>query len=161
MQRIAPILLALLFLIPVACDSNNMEDGISSLAGEYDFTEFQFIPDSNLLEPVNLLDTLVVTSTQLQIFSAGRFTLLYEFRGGSSKFVGGDAHRTDRGVRLSGAREDEEIFSDLLLPIEFELRSEGSILMTQEDRRVNLEAYSNRYRGLPSVEGTLSLTLSR
>lgn len=162
MQKLPKAWLVLLLLIPIACDSNNADDEIGELAGEFSFTEFRFTPDSNLLAPVNMRDTLAVDATRLQLFSSGRFTLLYQFNGGAPKFVGGDARRTNRGVRLIGDRDDEQIFSDLLLPLELELTAESASRLTAStNRRVNLAAFSDRYKGLPSVEGTLSLTLSR
>lgn len=162
MQKLQLTLLVLLMLVPIACDSNNEDDGIAELAGEYTFSEFRFTPDSNLLEPVNMLDTLVVEATRLQLFSSGRFTLLYQFEGGQSTFVGGNATRTNDGVRISGDRDNEEIFAALLLPVEFELTAESTTTLTaREDRRVDLARFSDRYEGLPSVEGTLFLTLRR
>lgn len=162
LHKIPHAALVLLLLVPVACDSNNEDNEIGELAGEYSFTEFRFTPDSNLLEPVNMLDTLAVNATRLQLFTSGRFTLLYQFEGGAATFVGGNATRTNGGVRLKGDLEEEQVFSDLLLPVEFELTASSSTTLTARvDRRVNLAAFSGRYEGLPSVEGTLALTLRR
>jgi hypothetical protein len=145
------------------CDSNSADQDLGTLAGEYALQQFRFVPDSPLLEPVNMLDTLVVGATKLQLFSSGRFTLLYQFEGGKSTFVGGDATATSGGVKLKGDRNDEAVYGGLLLPIEFQLKSgtAGGTLNATLERRVNLSAFSDRYQGLPSVEGKLILALKR
>lgn len=145
-----------------ACDSNDSGKDLGELAGEYRFDVYRFVPESPLLAPVNMLDTLVVTSTRLQLFSSGRFTLLYQFEGASPKFIGGDAERTSRGVRIKGDRADEALYADLLLPIELELENAAiNQLSARLNRRVNLASFSDKYAGLPSVEGTLVMTLKR
>ena len=155
--------LAVLSLTLLGCDSNSADEDLGTHAGEYTFQQFRFVPDSPLLEPVNMLDTLVVSATRLQLFTSGRFTLLYQFEGGKSTFVGGDATGASGGVKLKGERSDEAIYGSLLLPVEFELKTgtaAGTLNATLE-RRVNLAAFSDRYQGLPSVEGRLVLALKR
>lgn len=157
----------LLLLLPsvflwAACDSGDSGPDIDDIVGEYGFIEYRFLPDSPLLAPVEMTDTLVVAETRLQLFTSGRFTLLYRFEGApSATFVGGDAERTSSGVRLKGESSDESAYLDLLLPIEIELNTGATSgrLSANMDRRVNLSAFSDRYAGLPSVEGTLILSL--
>ncbi|NNE68784.1 MAG: hypothetical protein HKN29_00320 [Rhodothermales bacterium] len=164
MKRNPFLLLLPLALFWAACDSGDSGPDIDDVVGEYGFIEYRFLPDSPLLEPVDMTDTLVVAETRLQLFTSGRFTLLYRFEGSpSATFVGGDAERTSRGVKLKGESDDEDAYLDLLLPVEIEL-STGTTpgrLSANIDRRVNLSAFSDRYAGLPSVEGTLILSLQR
>ncbi len=58
---------------------------------------------------------------------------------------------------------EEAVYGRLLLPIEFQWKSgtaAGTLNATLE-RRVNLSAFSDRYAGLPSVEGKPILALKR
>ncbi len=155
-------------LIPVvlllglsACDSNDTVD-FDVVAGDYAFTQFAFTPASSLLEPLNVLDTLVTANTRLQLFSSGRFTLMYQFVGGSSEFVGGDYTVTSSRVRIKGDAKEKAFYEALLLSNEFTLTRESDTVLSAEiEREVNLEEFSRRYQGLTAVKGTLSLRLQR
>lgn len=154
--------LVLVVLALAGCDSsdNNPRD-LEAVTGEYTFTRFTFTPESTLLTPVDMLDTLDVSATRLQLFSSGRFTLMYQFRGASAAFVGGDFTVTDKRVRLNGSSDEKAFYEALLLSNEITLERDGTALSASIDREVNLEEFSPRYKGLPSVSGTLSLRLER
>lgn len=162
-RQILGVFTALLLLFLVACDSNNdNRSDVEAVAGEYAFVEFRFLPDSDLLTPVNMLDTLLVENTRLQLFSSARFTLLYQFEGGDPTFVGGTFSVSDRRVRLNGAIDEAAFYEALLLSNETTLdRQDNGDLSADINRSVNLSAFSNRYRGLPSVDGKTILRLSR
>ena len=151
------VLAAALFL--AACDSSE-ETRPSDVAGEYIFTEFRFEPDSPLLPPANLLDTLVTSNTRLQLFSSGRFTLLYQFSGANPEFIGGDFEVSDERIRVRGREDEASFYGQLLLAPEFTLQREGSDAFHASIRRtVDLEKFSPAYRGLRSVEGAVKLRL--
>jgi len=102
------------------CDSQTDENRyIEEVVGEYHFNTFKFVPESSVLPPVNVLDTLVTEETRLQLFA--RFTLLYRFIGDDPAFVGGDFQATKSRVILKGNKEDEKFYVALLLPTEIEL----------------------------------------
>ncbi len=136
---------------------------VREVIGEYFFDTFQFVPESSALETVNVMDTLVYEETRLQLFSSKRFTLLYRFKNGSPAFVGGDFEVSRSRVVLKGNPDDEEFYAALLLPTEIPLQrsDDPDVLTGSIKRRVNLEAFSPRYRGLLSVRGTLVLELRR
>ena len=155
--------LALVLGLLSACDSNDTSDDFSAVAGEYTFTRFEFVPASSLVQPLNVLDTLETANTQLQLFSTGRFTFMYQFKGGPTEFVGGDYSVTPSQIRIKGLAEERDVYEALLLSNEFTLNRESNdtVLRADIEREVNLEEFSDRYVGLKAVLGTLSLELHR
>lgn len=145
-----------------ACDSGGDDVRPGDVAGEYVFTEFRFVPDSPLLPAANVLDTLVVANTRLQLFSSARFTLLFEFVGANAEFVGGDFSVSGDRVRLIGREDEAPFYRRLLLSPEFSLQRDGPDGFTANIRRtVNLEEFSARYAGLRTVDGIVVLVLTR
>lgn len=154
--------LALLVVLLAACDSGDDDPGPTDVAGEYVFTEFRFVPDSPLLPPAVVLDTLVESNTRLQLFSSGRFTLLYHLQGASPEFIGGSFDVSHDRVRIRGREDEERFYRQLLLSPEFTLRREGPDEFSATIRRtVDLAQFSDRYRGLRSVDGQVVLHLMR
>ncbi len=145
------------------CDSNEDKPEPAEVAGEYRFTELRFVPLSSAVQSVNVLDTLVTSATRLQLFSSGRFTLLYQFEGERAEFIGGDFSVSSSRVVLKGEKDQERFYRALLLDLETSLvREQDDVTLNGNVRRkVNLEAFSPRYRGLPSVEGDMKITLVR
>ena len=144
------------------CDTTEEDVKPRDVAGEYVFTAFRFVPDSPLLPAAVVLDTLVQSNTRLQLFSSGRFTLLYQFQGASPEFIGGDFNVNEERVRLSGHEDEEPFYRQLLLSPEITLVRDGSDAFSASIRRtVNLEEYSARYKGLRTVEGEVELALVR
>lgn len=145
-----------------ACDTGGEDATPADVAGEYRFTEFRFVPDAPLLPPADLLDTLVAEQTRLQLFSSGRFTLLYQYRGAPPTFIGGDFDVSDERVRLIGHEDEARFYRALLLGTEVTLRRDGADgFVATLPRTVDLDAFSDRYDGLRSVEGTVRLQLVR
>lgn len=158
----ACIPLALLAVLLAACDSGDDDPSPTDVAGEYIFTEFRFVPDSPILPPAVVLDTLVASNTRLQLFSSSRFTLLYHVQGASPEFIGGNFDVSDDRVRIQGREDEEQFYRQLLLSPEFTLRREGPDEFSATIRRtVDLEEFSDRYRGLRSVDGQVFLHLTR
>lgn len=157
-----PALCALCVVFVAACDLTDDDVTPTNVAGEYVFTEFRFVPDSPLLPPAVVLDTLVQSSTRLQLFSSGRFTLLYQFEGADPEFIGGDFSVNERRIRLSGHEDEAEFYRQLLLSPEITLqRSDEGPLTASIRRTVDLEEYSSRYEGLRTVDGVVMLELVR
>lgn len=149
-------------LLLSACDSTNDDVDPGDVAGEYVFTEFRFVPDSPVLPAAVILDTLVASNTRLQLFSSGRFTLLYQFEGANPEFIGGTFDVNRDRVRIIGREDEARFYQRLLLGPEFTLRRNDSDGFTAGiARTVNLEDFSNRYRGLRSVDGVVVLELVR
>lgn len=162
LRSILPILGLALALALSACDSSGDAVTPGDVAGEYVFSDFRFIPESTLLPAANLLDTLVAENTRLQLFSSGRFTLLYQFRGANPEFIGGNFDVNRERVRIIGREDEEPFYRRLLLPPEFILqRAEPEGFSATIPRTVNLEAFSSRYKGLRSVDGKVILRLVR
>lgn len=146
----------------VGCDSAGDDARPVDVAGEYLFSEFVFVPDSPLLPPANVLDSLVASETRLQLFSSGRFTLLFQFEGAVQEFVGGDFRVNERRVRLVGHEDESRFYRRLLLGNEITLDREADGGFSAEiPRTVNLAEYSNKYSGLTSVQGVVWLKLVR
>lgn len=149
-------------LVVSACDSTGDDVNPGDVAGEYVFSDFRFVPDAPLLAPANILDTLVTENTRLQLFSSGRFTLLYQFVGANPEFIGGNFDVGRNRVRIIGREDEEEFYRRLLLGPEFTLsRTETDGFSAEIPRTVNLEGFSERYRGLRSVDGVVMLELVR
>lgn len=145
-----------------ACDSSDDDVRPVDVAGEYVFTEFRFVPRSDLLPAANVLDTLVEENTRLQLFSSGRFTLLYQFAGANPEFIGGDFDVNARRVRLRGHEDEARFYRQLLLGSEITLdREDAGGFRAMIRRTVNLEEFSGRYVGLRSVDGVVHLRLVR
>lgn len=157
-----PALFLVCAIFVSACDLTDDDATPTSVAGEYVFTEFRFVPDSPLLPPAVVLDTLVQSNTRLQLFSSGRFTILYQFEGADPEFIGGEFTVNEERIRLSGHEDEEEFYRQLLLSPEITLqRTDEGPLTASIRRTVNLEEYSERYEGLRTVDGVVMLELVR
>lgn len=149
----------------VGCDSNDVSK--EEISGEYVFETFQFTAGQGSAQiVVNLLDTLDASRTRLQLFNRDRFTLLYRFEGSNSRevFVDGSYAISDSRIVLRGVEDDEDLYEDILLPLEFSLRYDPDVrerLTASFPHRVNLAAYSPEFQGFLEVLGTIDLTLSR
>ncbi len=149
-----------------ACDSGDPVDGPDprEVAGTYRFTEFTFDPNASAIPDVNVLDTLVATTTQLRLFEDGSFALEYQFRGGVQSLASGSFRvRSDR-IDLTADADDQAKMQSLLLDREVRLNrvaNDRRLLEADISKTANLEAFSpGRYEGLTSVPGTLRLRLS-
>ncbi len=147
----------------IGCDSGDDGPTAGDVAGEYRFTELRFVPLSSAVSAVNVLDTLVVSETRLQLFSSGRFTLLYQFQGGNAEFIGGNFSVSDDRITLKGESDQERFYRALLLGLETRLdRNQIDTSLSGDIRKkANLEEFSDRYVGLPSVDGNLKIALTR
>lgn len=145
-----------------ACDSADNDVDPGDVAGEYVFTDLRFVPDAAVLPAVIILDTLIASNTRLQLFSSGRFTLLYQFEGANPEFIGGNFDVDRDRVRVIGREDEAQFYRQLLLGPEFSLQRNASDGFSAiVPRTVNLEEFSNRYRGLRSVDGDVVLELVR
>jgi hypothetical protein len=147
------------------CDRGTREGDPAIVSGVYHFTEFAFVPDSPALPAVNLLDTLMVGTTDLVLRSSGLYVLQYQFEGSPrTDLLTGTFTVQERRVRLRGDDREAALYSRILLGTEVSFNrdpQEPGILSTEQRRRVNLEAFSPRYRGLPVVDGTIRIRLER
>lgn len=162
--RLSLLAVIVLFVL-TGCDSGDPADDASpsDVAGEYIFTEFVFTPVAQeVVQPINVLDTLVTSTTHLNLFSAGSFIFFYEFVEGDQDFLTGDFSVTDRTVRIDGSSDHRSKYNDLLLMEDFTLRRDETnpnVLTAEIELTVNPSAFSDRYEGIGSLDGTLNLRL--
>lgn len=84
------------------------------VAGIYEFTQFEFVPNDDSVAPVNMLDTLI-SLTELKLGTDDRFVLSYHFDGGAQRSIGGAMKVNARDVLLEVESGNEEALSALLL----------------------------------------------
>jgi hypothetical protein len=91
--------------------------------------------------------------------------LQYQFEGSTrTDILTGDFSVQERRVRLRGDDREAALYSRILLGTEISLNRDpldAGILSAEQRRRVNLEAFSPRYRGLPVVDGMIRIQLER
>jgi hypothetical protein len=159
-----PLLAAGFFL--AACDSGDPIDGPvpADVAGTYRFAFLTFEPDAPALPAYNVLDTLDLAQSQLQLLDGGSFVLTYRLEGANTVAVAGDFSVTNREVRLRGRETDQSRFDALLLDRNLTLQrsAEAPALLSAERRMtVDLAERSDVYMGIPPVAGTLRVRFER
>lgn len=164
--RISVPLLLIVFgaLILGQCDKSNPVRVLpEDVAGTYQFTNYVFTPDASALEPANLMDTLVVASTNLVLLDGGQFTLNYRFINGSQSIISGDFTATVDEIKLTAAPGSEARLASLLLhsPLELQHDIEIGRLESTTTKTVDLSTFSGRYKGVPPVPGRLEMVLIR
>jgi hypothetical protein len=162
--RLSLLAVIILFVL-TGCDSGDPADEArhSDVAGEYRFTEFVFTPTAQVVQPINVLDTLVTSDTHLNLSSGGNFIFAYKFVEGDLYFLTGSFSVTERTVRIDGLTENRSLYSQILLREDFTLRRDETnpnvLTADIELTDVNPSAFSDRYKGIGSLDGTLSLRL--
>lgn len=161
-----PLIAVLGCFLFAACDSGDPDDEPEpqDVAGEYRFTEFSFTPTSTSVQPISVLDTLVAENTHLNLLSGGSYIFAFEFVGGEQYFLGGTFSVTERTVRIRGAESDRELYNQLLLAEDFNLRRDDTqpdVLSADVPLTVNPAEFSPRYEGILQLEGTLHLRVER
>lgn len=157
---IAALTLLVLF---TSCDKENPVNVLpSDVAGDYLFTEFQFVPDASAIDPANVLDTLVRDKTYLRLIAGGQFILNYQFREGQESIISGEFSVTTELIILRAAPGSEARLISLLLssPIEFERSNATGQITSITQKIVDLASYSDNYEGVPPVRGRLIMRLS-
>ncbi len=163
--RFGILSIALLSMVVLgACDSGDPIDEPEprDVAGRYNFTQFVFQPSSAAVEAINVLDTLVVGRTHLDLSSGGNFIFAYEFVAGDQFFLSGDFRVTANAVRIDGARDHRASYNRLLLDEDFTLRRNDDapgVLTAEIPKTIDPAAFSDRYEGINSLSGTLSIRL--
>jgi hypothetical protein len=146
----------------------NDEDNIvnvppEEVAGTFDFTNYEFIPNASAIQPANVLDTLVAANTNLRLFDGGQFILSYQFVDGPESVLIGDFTVTETEIRLVIGSGNTNRKASLLLhsPLEFTRSANTNKLTLSSSQTVDLSAFSNRYEGIPPVAGRLEIELER
>ena len=167
MLRSAPRLLSVLALAAVlaACDSNDGPDPEpADVAGEYNVTAFTFDPDIQVLDPINVLDTLATGRTRLEILSGGQVFLRYQRQNSPvERLVLGEASVRTEQVRITFEDGTDQDRRRILLPSQVTFDREGATLSAETEATVDLEAYSPRFGTdgtFRDVDGTLRITLT-
>ncbi len=162
----AAVLLFVATTTLTACDSGG-EDAVdvAVVVGTYAFSQWTFAPNASAIADANVLDTLVAVQTSMRFTADRRFLLDYRFVGGANDlFISGTyaINGQQLDVRLDGSFDTTR--RKLLLPRDFTLRVldngvrlEGSI----PRNGVDLTEFSNRYAGVPPLDGTLLLQLRK
>lgn len=150
------------FITVTGCgDDNPVRLSPDEVQGRYDFTEFVFNPDAAALMTANVLDTLVMDRTSLLLLDGGQFALNYQFINGEESLISGDFTVTESAVELNMSSGSEERQNELLLhsPLRLIRNMETSSLELREVRTKDLSLFSDRYAGIPPVEGELKIKL--
>lgn len=164
-MRFGFLSVALLGLLAVgACDSGDPIDEPEprDVAGRYTFSQFVFEPNSAAVQPINVLDTLVVSRTHVDLSSDGIFFFTYEIEGGDLFFLGGNFSVTASAVRIDGVRDQRASYNRILLDEDFTLRRNADtpgVLTAEVPKTIDPSAYSDRYEGIGSITGILRLRL--
>ena len=160
----APFLAALLILS--GCDSGDPVDRPDprDVAGRYNFTEFRFDPEGPGFADINVLDTLDAGGTDLRLSSDGTFILSIEFVNGSPFFLSGDFSVSNTTIEFEGRENQSSTYTQILLTQSFVLRrdlDDDDVLTASITKNIDPSAFSNRYRGVNSMNGTLHLRLEQ
>lgn len=159
-----PFVLVLGLSVLAGCTGTPVEPpSPRDVAGTFEFTEFRFVPDAAALAPANVLDTLDALPSLL-LTEGGQWVLVYRFRGGVTSLLFGDFSVSSNEVRLDAAATTEARLAQVLLESPIRLTrypAEPDLFTAAIRKTVDLEAYSNRYRGVPPVTGTLRLRIER
>jgi len=135
------------------------------VAGTFDFTTYEFIPNASAIQPANILDTLVAVNTNLRLIAGGQFVLSYQFINGFESVIIGDFTATETEVRLNVSSGNDARLATLLLhtPLIFTRSTESNtnFLTLTAIRTANLAAFSNRYAGIPPVSGRLEIVMEQ
>lgn len=160
---VSALLLMLSFaLLSSGCQKENPVQVLpEDVAGTYDFTHFIFIPDAAAIAPANVLDTLVAANTNLRLTASGQFVLSYQFINGPESLIAGTFEVDERRITLRAYPGAEAQLTSLLLdsPLVLNRTDVDGVLEASIRKTVDLAAFSNRYRGVPPIEGTLRLRL--
>lgn len=162
LKLLSPMVILFALMLLTGCgDSNPVKLSPEEVQGRYDFTEFIFTPNAGALMPANVLDTLVKDRTSLLLLDGGQFALNYQFKGGPEAFISGEFTVTKSEVELKMSDGSESRLNAILLHTPLKLaRSEGSSnLETSVVKSKDLSLFSDRYAGIPPVEGVLRLNL--
>lgn len=151
-------------LIMSGCDSGDPIDRPDprDVAGRYSFTELRFQPVGGAVQPINVLDTLDQSGTDLRLSSDGTFILSFEFVNGSPFFLNGQFSVSELTVKIDGSDSQNSTYARLLLSSDFTLRrnlDQPGLLTAEISRVIDPSAFSNRYRGVPSLDGKLFIRL--
>lgn len=160
LSLVVSIMLLVLF---TSCDKENPVNVLpSDVAGDYLFTEFQFVPDASAIDPANVLDTLVTDKTYLRLIAGGQFILNYQFREGQESIISGEFSVTTDRISLRAAPGSEARLISLLLssPIEFDRSDATGQITSITQKTVDLASYSDNYEGVPPVRGRLIMRLT-
>lgn len=150
------------------CDSGDpIDDGAGSsspVAGTYNFEVFFVEPTASSIQPLDMLDTLVLADTRLQLFDGGDFVLSYRYRNGPASAILGRYTHSTREVRLRGdaTSSDRRNLRSVLMPDQLVLQraQDGTgVLSTTFRRTIDLARLSDFYAEIPPVGATVRLQL--
>jgi Ni,Fe-hydrogenase III large subunit len=165
---IKPVLSIILMFAVLSTLSNCSKDSVVNVdpgvvAGTFDFTNYEFIPNASAIQAANVLDTLVTVNTNLRLIAGGQFILSYQFINGFESVIIGDFTASDTEIRLNVSSGNDARLTSLLLhtPLIFSRSTDSGKLTLTATRTVNLAAFSNRYAGIPPVTGRLELELQQ
>lgn len=158
--------ISILFVIASLILASCSEDSVvnvepEEVAGTFDFSTYEFIPNASAIQPAIVLDTLAVENTNLRLIAGGQFILSYQFMNGSESVIIGDFTATENEIQLNVSGGNNERMASLLLhsPLVFTRSANTNRLTLSENRTVDLSAFSNRYSGIPPVAGRLEIEL--
>lgn len=157
------VVFTLVFLTNCSGEDTVVNVPPEEVAGTFDFSNYEFIPNASAIQPANVLDTLVTENTNLRLIAGGQFILSYQFIEGQESVLIGDFTVTDTEIRLVIGSGNESRKASLLLhsPLVFTRSANTTRLTLSSNQTVDLSAFSNRYEGVPPVAGRLEIELER
>ena len=161
--KIFSILLILTTALALSnCSKDNPVNVLpEDVAGTYEFLRYSFVPNASAVQSVNLLDTLVTQNTYVRLTDGGQFIINYQFLGGPQTFINGDFTLNQSRIVFQAAPGNEARLTSLLLtsPLRFDRNLSDNTLESFTERTADLAAFSDRYQGVPPVEGRLEIIL--
>ena len=161
--------LALLAVAFAGCDSNNPARDLEIVSGTYAIADLTFDPQANALDNVDVTERLNLAATRLRIYNDEDDEALFEvaYATGGIDRINLRVSASRGQVRLEAVDDNDiEDLEALLLPPTFTLRYDGEVASTISNTfarsGVNLQAFNpDRYQGLTSVSGSLSVSFER
>lgn len=158
---------AILLVVVAGCSEENPANVTpDEVADDYSFSRFEFIPLATAVAPANILDTLITANSFLKLTQGGQFLLNYQFTEGPESIIAGNFSLTATQVKLMAAAGSEARLAPLLLDPTVHLDripEEGQIgerLELSIVKTADLSKFSDRYQGLPPLQGRLEIILT-
>ena len=162
------LLVLMLLGVLVGCDSGDPIDdpgtGTTPVSGTYLVEAFSVTPDASRIPPLNLLDTLVLDETRLQLFEGGDFVFTYRYLGGPAAALLGRYTYSSRDVRLQADPTSSDLHDLRALLVNDQLTLQRSnedqdLLSASFRKTVDMAALSDGYEGIPPIAATVQVRL--
>ncbi len=161
-------LLVVTFVILSGCDSGDPIDdpngNVAPVEGTYIVEALAVVPEASRIPALNLLDTLILADTRMQLLVGGDFVLTYRYVGGPTAALFGRYTYSAREVRMEAEPTSSDLhdFRSLLMSQRLVLqRSQGTpeVLTASFRKTVDMASLSDGYQGIPPISATIQFRL--